>query len=416
MTKTSPATHLLAGVAGGLLVLIAGVVLLLTGAIDTGGDETPSQVATQPVAQPESGGGREDAGGEELTVHEIYERTSPGVVFVQAEGVTGDSPLGLPGGRGTASGSGFVLDRDGFVLTNGHVVDGAKDVTVTFSDDEEVSAEVVGADLSSDLAVLKVDPGEVDLTPLELGDSSEVEVGDAAIAIGNPFGFDRTITTGIVSAIQRNIQAPNGFSIDDVLQTDASINPGNSGGPLLDARGRVIGINAQIATGGARGSVGIGFAVPVDTAKEVIPQLQEDGEIKRAFLGVSTTDVTESLAEEADLPAEEGALVVEVIEGGPADEAGLEPARIRPGGAVRGGDIIVSVDGEEVTESAEVAEAVTDKAPGDTVEIEVLRDGGRETIEAELDVRPDEAESADVPGGGGGGGGGRGDGLPFPLP
>ena len=398
---------------GGLLVLVVGVALVLTDVIETGDDDpTPAADAiTQPVA---------DRSGDGPTINEIYDRAREGVVFVEADGAQSESPFGLPPGPGgTASGSGFVLDDEGFILTNAHVVERADDVTVTFGDDEQVPAEIVGSDLSSDLAVLKVDPGETDLQPLPLADSSDVDVGDPTVAIGNPFGFDSTVTTGIVSAIQRQITAPNGFSIDNVIQTDASINPGNSGGPLLDAQGRVIGINSQIATGGSSGgSVGIGFAVPIDTAKDVVPQLKEDGEVERAFLGVTTTDVTEEIARDFNLPVEEGALVQDVVPGGPAAEAGLEAGGTETAeGLVAGGDIIVSVDGDEVTESLDVAEAIADNEAGDTVEIEYYRGDELETTDVELDERPTQVEGgpgggAPQPPGGGGGGGG----LPFPLP
>ncbi len=415
MTRTSSTSHLLAGLAGGLLVLAVAGILALTGVIDLSDDDSAApaaQAITQPVAD-RSGGGP--------TINDIYERASDGVVFIEAEGVGGgqtQSPFGLPPGPGgTASGSGFVLDEEGYVLTNAHVVQGADDVTVTFANDDQLGAEIVGADLSSDLAVLKVDAGEADLQPLPLADSSEVNVGDPTVAIGNPFGFDSTVTTGIVSAIQRQITAPNGFSIDNVIQTDASINPGNSGGPLLDAQGRVIGINSQIATGGSTGgSVGIGFAVPVDTAKEVIPQLKEDGEVERAFLGVTTTDVTEDIAQDFNLPVEEGALVQDVVPGGPAEEAGLEAGGTETAeGVVAGGDIIVSVDGDEVAESLDVAAAIEDDEPGDSVEIEYYRGDELESTEVELGERPTRVGGAaggpQPPGGGGGGGD-----LPFPLP
>jgi S1-C subfamily serine protease len=407
VTRTSQISHLVSGLLGGLVVLVVGVVLILTGVIDTGDDDavTPAaQAITQPAADRSSGG---------PTINEIYERASEGVVFVEAEGAggaQGESPFGLPPGPGgTASGSGFVLDDEGNVLTNAHVVEGADDVTVTFANDEQVAAEIVGADLSSDLAVLKVDPQEVELKPLPLAESSEVAVGDPTVAIGNPFGFDSSVTTGIVSAIQRQITAPNGFSIDNVIQTDASINPGNSGGPLLDAQGRVIGINSQIATGGSSGgSVGIGFAVPVDTAKEVVPQLKEDGEVERSFLGVTTTDVTEEIAKDFNLPVEEGALVQDVTPGGPADEAGLEAGGTETAeGLVAGGDIIVAVDGSDVTESLDVAEAIADNEPGDTVEIEYYRGDELQTADVELGERPTRvvggAGGPQPPGGGGGG-------------
>jgi S1-C subfamily serine protease len=241
-------------------------------------------------------------------------------------------------------------------------------------------------DTSTDLEALKIDPSEVDdLEVLPLGDSSKVEVGDPVVAIGNPFGYSRTVTTGIVSGLQREIVAPDGFQISDVIQTDASINPGNSGGPLLDANGRVIGINSQIATGGGQGSVGIGFAVPVNTAKELLPQLREGGEIEHAWLGVQMSDVDKDVAKELDLPVDHGALVVEATEDGPADDAGLRGGDPETG---EGGDVITAIDGKTVNTSDDLAGAIAGKQPGDSVELEYYRDGERETVEIELGERP----------------------------
>jgi S1-C subfamily serine protease len=308
-----------------------------------------------------------------------------------------------------------VLDKDGYVLTNAHVVEGAKEAGVRFTEESSlVEAEVVGSDLSTDLALLKIDPDEAPkLTPLELGDSSKLNVGDPVIAIGNPFGYSRTVTTGIVSALQRQITAPNNFQIDNVIQTDASINPGNSGGPLIDARGQVVGINSQIATAGSTGSVGIGFAVPVNTAKQIIPQLKDDGKVERAYLGVTTTTVTEQLAEDLNLPVDEGALIQDVVDGGPADEAGLRAGRTELGQGLRvGGDIIVKVDGQEISRNSDVAEAILDKKPGDEVEIEYFRRDDRRKVTVELGERPQSLDAGSLP---------QDDdapdeGLPFPLP
>ena len=402
--KSFRSANFLSGLLGGLVVLVAGAVLIATDVIDTGDDDSEPVVQQAPITQPTAGGGED---GDGLTVNQIYDRDGPGVVFIRADGVsTEDSPFGAPEGGGIATGSGFVLDRDGYILTNAHVVEGADDVTVRFGERELVDAEVVGTDPSTDIALLKIDPDDIDseearLRPLELADSSKVRVGDPAIAIGNPFGFDRTVTTGIVSAIQRTIRAPNNFSIDNVIQTDASINPGNSGGPLLDATGRVIGINSQIATGGANGSVGIGFAVPINTAKEVIPQLKEDGEVERAFLGVTTAPVDEQAADDLNLPAEAGALVQEVVEDGPADEAGLRAGRTPTSeGFIAGGDLIVKVDGQDIREPSDVASAIADNKPGDTIEIEYFRGDDREKVEVKLGERPDQAPSDSGPGGG----------------
>jgi S1-C subfamily serine protease len=375
--------NLLSGLLGGLVVLILGAVLISTDVIDTGDEATvvpPQSSITQPASDDGEGG---------RTVRDISAKEGRGVAFITAEGVSqeGDSPFGTPQ-EGAATGSGFVVDADGTIITNAHVVDGAEAVTVSFDEGEEIDAEVKGVDTSSDLAVIKIDPDDVeDLQVLPLGDSSKAQVGDPVVAIGNPFGYSDTVTTGIVSGLQREITAPDGFQIPNVIQTDASINPGNSGGPLLDAEGRVIGINSQIATGGGQGSVGIGFAVPVNTAKELLPQLRKGGEIERAYLGINMADVTEDLAEEQDLPVEEGALIIESVEGGPAADAGLRGGDPQSG---EGGDLLVKVDGEQITRSDEVASAIADRSPGDPVEVEFYRDGELETAEVELGERPDE--------------------------
>ena len=406
-------SNFLSGVLGGVIVLVLGSLLIATDVIDTG-DTTREVIQQSPLTRPAADSASDDDG---LTVTEIYERDGPGVVFIQSDirsQVT--SPFGLPDERGTATGSGFVLDKDGYILTNAHVVEGARQVGVRFTEESSlVKAEIIGSDLSSDLAVLKVDPDEApELTPLTLGDSGNARVGDPVIAIGNPFGYSRTVTTGIVSALQRQITAPNNFQIDNVIQTDASINPGNSGGPLIDARGEVIGINSQIATGGASGSVGIGFAVPVNTAKEIVPQLKEEGEVERAYLGVTTYTVDEQLAEDLNLPADAGALVQEVVDGGPADEAGLRGGRTALAEGLRiGGDLIVKVDGQEITTSANVADAILDRKPGDEIEIEFFRGDDRRTVEAELGKRPQSLEAGGLPQGGEES---PEEGLPFPLP
>jgi S1-C subfamily serine protease len=392
MTTKSRVSNVLAGALGGLVVLVIGAVLISTDVIDTG--DTTTIVRESSVTQPASG-----STGGDGRVREIYKREGRGVAFVSAVGVSSDgqSPFGLPQ-EGTATGSGFVVDDEGHIVTNAHVVDGADSVSVSFSEDgDSIDAEIKGVDTSTDVAVLKVDPGDVEggLTPLPLGNSSRLEVGDPVIAIGNPFGYSRTVTTGIVSGLQREITAPNGFTIPDVIQTDASINPGNSGGPLLDSSGRVIGINSQIATGGGQGSVGIGFAVPVNTAKQLLPDLKAGEEIERAYLGVQMQDVTSQLADDLNLAADRGALVVEVTEGGPAEDAGLRGGRTETAqGVPAGGDLIVAVDGKQVTDSSDVADAVSAKNPGDAVEIEYYRGDDTRTVTVELSERP---ESADAP-------------------
>jgi S1-C subfamily serine protease len=403
MTTRSPLTHLLSGVLGGLVVLVVGSVLIATDVIDTG--ETKTVVRETPATQPTTSTSSNSTG---RTPRDIYKQEGRGVVFIQSQGVTTDSqsPFGGPQ-QGTATGSGFVVDKDGTIITNAHVVEGADKVQVRFDENGEfIDAEVKGVDTSTDVAVLKIDPSKVStgLTPIPLGDSSKLQVGDPVIAIGNPFGYSRTVTTGIVSGLQREIQAPNGFTIPDVIQTDAAINPGNSGGPLLDANGRVIGINSQIRTAGGEGSVGIGFAVPINTAKQALPDLKAGETIERAYLGVQMQDVSKQLADDLNLGADKGALVVSVTKGSPADKAGLRGGRTETAqGVPAGGDLIVSVDGKPVGDSSEVASAISNKRPGDKAEITYYRGDSKKTVKVELAKRP---SSADQPSAGQGGGGG----------
>ena len=267
-------------------------------------------------------------------------------------------------GGGAASGTGFVVDADGTIVTNAHVVEGAEQAQVRFDDTgRAVPARILGTDPSSDLAVLSVDKNSAPrLRVLPLADSDKVRVGDSAIAIGYPLGLDRTATAGIISGLGREIQAPNGFTIDEVIQTDAPINPGNSGGPLIDANGRVIGVNSQIATAGSQGNVGIGFAVPANTVREIVPQLKGGQSIARPYLGVSTSPALTG----------RGAVVQEVTPGGPAQDAGIK-ANSSP--TAQDGDVIVGVDGRAVTEPDDVAQAIEGKQPGDEVSVRVKRDG-----------------------------------------
>jgi putative serine protease PepD len=335
--------RLAAGLAGG-----AASAALMTAALFGFGvlDRDAAPAASQPQAVAPSVGGARPNG----DVQRIYESAREGVVSVRT---------------GSGSGTGFVVDGDGTLVTNAHVVGSASTVQVQFADDETAQARVAGVDRSSDLAVLTVDTDETGpLHELELADSDGVRTGQLAVAIGSPFGLPQTATAGIVSGTGRHIQAPDGFQIDRVIQTDAPINPGNSGGPLLDARGRVVGVNSQIATGGSRGSVGIGFAVPSNTVAAVVPRLERGETIQRPFLGVSTTQGTG------------GALVREVTSGGPAAEAG-----------VRTGDVIVRVGGDRVREPDDVAAAIQDMRPGERVEVEVRRGGDSRTVGVELGNR-----------------------------
>jgi S1-C subfamily serine protease len=380
-------------VVGGLVVGMLGWVAIAAGWIN--GDDGAS-LAAPPLTKPAS----DNEGGDGSLVGEIYDRYSPGVAFVQAE-QRADEPSSLnpfpqPEG-GTASGSGFVIDEEGHVLTNSHVVSGAQDIQVTLGEDTEpIDAEVLGRDPSTDVAVLQVDPDDADLQPLPLGSTDDLEVGDPVVAIGNPFGLERTVTTGIVSALQRQIEAPNGFTISDAVQTDASINPGNSGGPLLDQDGDVIGINSQIATGGAGGgSVGVGFAVPIDTARDVANQLLDTGEVEHAFLGVSGADVTPEIADALNLNVDEGALVQRLVDGGPADDAGIkdgdQEVAVNGQQMVAGGDVITAVDGEPVMGMDDVIAAVNAKSAGDEITLTVERDGQSQDVPVELGDRPAQA-------------------------
>jgi S1-C subfamily serine protease len=364
----------------------------IVAALHLGGADTTTVVQQAPLRGQDTSG--DSNGG--LTPRDIYKRAAPGVVFIRAQVVEQtQSPFdfGFPQQqRGEATGSGFVIDRSGTILTNAHVVAGATKVTVQFADKHVVDARILGRDESTDLAVLKVSAKPSELQPLQLGTSSSVQVGDPTIAIGNPFGLERTLTTGVVSATKRTIQAPNGFEIDGVIQTDAAINPGNSGGPLLDAAGRVIGINSQIETGGSgNGNVGIGFAIPIDTAKRLLPELEKNGRIDRGFLGVDSLTIDKSL-NDLNLPVDHGALVQTVTPGSPAAQAGIKGGDIvaqLDGNEIRlGGDIITAVDGTKIRSSDDLANAITGKKKGDKVTIDLVRDGRKQTVEVTLAARP----------------------------
>jgi len=333
------------------IAFLAVVAALVTGLVLGRGGEEPAPPASA-VLLPGGGGGGKS------TVGKVYAAAGPAVVSVRAQ------RLG-----GTASGTGFVIDGDGTVVTNAHVIGDAERASVRFDDSgPQHAAKVRGTDPSSDLAVLEVDPGAIgSRRPLGLADSRGVKVGDSVVAIGHPFGLDRTATAGIVSGLEREIRAPDGFQIDEVIQTDAPINPGNSGGPLLDARGRVIGVNSQIATAGAQGNVGIGFAVPANTVRDVLPRLKAGESIERAYLGVTTGPATGP-----------GAAVRAVEERGPADRAGI-----------RTGGVIVAVEGRAVREPDDVSQAIADKEPGDLVRVVVERYGERRPVTVRLGKRPE---------------------------
>ncbi|MGZ5309319.1 MAG: S1C family serine protease [Solirubrobacterales bacterium] len=382
-------------VLGGLVVGLFGWLAIAAGWIDSG--DSGAAVSQPPLTRPAA----DTSGGKGLTVSEIYQRDSDGIAFISAQKTQNvQSPFDpFPQQQqATATGSGFVTDTDGHILTNNHVVSGADKITVKIGDGQTMDAKLVGADPSSDVALLQVEADSSSLHPLDLGDSSKVTVGDPVVAIGNPFGLDRTVTSGIVSALQREISAPNGFSISDVIQTDAPINPGNSGGPLIDASGDVIGINSQIESGGGQGSVGIGFAVPINTASDVVKQLETTGEVKRAFLGVSGADVTPGLASAVNLPVDHGALVQQAYEGSPAARAGLKGGQTQAtlGGqeVLLGGDIVVQVNGKDIQGMDEVVQVVNEAEPGDELKLTVLRDGKQQEITVQLGERPTQIQDS----------------------
>ena len=317
-----------------------------------------------------------------LTINEIYKRSGPGVV--QITSTTGD---------GQALGSGFVIDKSGHIVTNFHVIEDATDIEVRFSNDDTLKATLVGSDPSTDLALLRVDAGARALTPLVLADSDRVEVGDTVVAIGNPFGLERTVTSGIVSALQRAVRAPNGFAIDHVIQTDAPINHGNSGGPLLNTRGEVIGVNSQIETGGSGdGNVGVGFAVPSNTVETVVAQLLQSGKVEHAYLGVEATELDADLAGTFRLPVDAGLLVENVTDGSGAAKAGLRPGdeqTVIAGQSYRiGGDVIVAADGEQVASIEDLRGVIASHRPGDTIELQIYRDGTKKTVTVTLGRQP----------------------------
>jgi S1-C subfamily serine protease len=316
----------------------------------------------------------------------LFRRAEHGVVLVEARRPGTPLAFGRPSREdGIATGTGFVVDESGHIVTNDHVAAGGRVVTVQAGPrTRRVRARIVGRDPSTDLALLRVDPGDApDLDPLPLGNSDEVRVGDTAIAVGNPFGLQRSLTVGVVSAVDRSIDAPDGFPIEGAVQTDAAINPGNSGGPLLDREGRVIGVLAQSESG----SSGISYAVPVDTLRRVMPELRRAGRVERAHLGVATVELEPDLARTLGLGRREGLVVSDVTDGSPADDAGVRAAQSIERGTPRGGDVLLAIDGGRLAETADLTAALERLDPGRDVELTVLRDGRRVTLEAELGRR-----------------------------
>jgi putative serine protease PepD len=355
----SAMSRLASFIAGAVSVGAVVGVLAVAGAFD-GNDTTITQTPpaatsapapTQTISTPASS----------ASVAGIYDRVSPGVVFVEND----------QGGQAAASGSGFVIDKAGHIVTNEHVVENGDSFRVRFGENgDPVPAKLLGADKSSDLAVLQIDPSKVGepLSPVQLGESDNLKPGEPTIAIGSPFGLEGTVTSGIVSALDRTIQAPSKFSISGAIQTDAAINPGNSGGPLLNAQGQVIGVNSQIASESGSNS-GVGFAIPVDQVKRVIPFLEKGQQVPHAYLGVGTGDARQG-----------GALVGNIVAGGPADKAGL-----------RAGDRVLQIGGQPIRGADDLSAAVNDHKPGDKVQFQVDRGGQRRTLTVTLGSQPNTA-------------------------
>jgi putative serine protease PepD len=312
---------------------------------------------------------------------EVYRTMAPGVAFINTTSYTQDFWGDVSEGKGNGSGS--VIDTNGNIVTNYHVIEGAQKLTVSFGGDKNYPARVVGGDPDTDLAVIKIENPPAGLTVVPLGDSEKLVVGQKVLAIGNPFGLDRTLTTGVISGLKRPIRARNGRVIDAAIQTDASINPGNSGGPLLDKYGKMIGINSQILSP-AGGSVGVGFAIPVNTAKRIVQQLIQFGEVKRPKIGADLVSVTGLRDQGIRLPVDSGLVVRSVQPGTTAANAGLRGVSQDMSGNVRLGDVIMTVDGEKMTDRDDLDRYLDKKQIGDTIQVGIFRAGSMTTIPVKL--------------------------------
>jgi S1-C subfamily serine protease len=349
---------------------------------------TPIVVVVTPTALPQAV--IDEASAEDLVLINIYERVNPAVVNIEVlrTAAPGFGSELYPEGEG----SGFIIDTEGHIITNNHVVEGADEVQVTLHDGAIVKASVVGTDPYSDLAVIDIDlPAQV-LRPVELGDSDELRVGQLAVAIGNPFGLEGTLTTGVISALGRTLPAESLFAIPDVIQTDAAINPGNSGGPLLNAQGLVIGVNTAISTT-TGGNTGVGFAVPVNLVKRVVPSLIAQGHYDHPQLGIRGLTITPILVEAMDLPVDGGVLVSEVTPDSPAAKAGIRggtrEVSIRGQMVRQGGDIIVSIDGHETNQFEDLLSyIVMETEVGQEIAVSIIRDGEERVVKVVLGARP----------------------------
>jgi S1-C subfamily serine protease len=355
-----------------------------------------SQTTTQEVVV-QSGNG-------DFNPADIYKDVSPGVVTIVSVFDQGGNAL-LGGGAQAGQGSGFVVSKDGEIVTNAHVVTNgghlngggspreAKQVFVEFGDHNRVPAEVVGFDADSDVALIRVDPDGLDLEPVDLSDRGSFAVGEPVAAIGSPFGEDQSLSIGVISATDRTVEGLTNFGIDNAIQTDASINPGNSGGPLLDAKGQVIGINEQIASNSGSNS-GVGFAIPVTSVRYSLDQLRDGGTVDYAYLGVTTESLYPQLADHLELGVQNGAIVTDVVDGSPADKAGLQGSTDETTFQLQhvktGGDVILAVDGKPIVANSDLSQLVATHEPGDQVSLDILRDGHQEQVQVTLEARPED--------------------------
>ena len=391
---------------GAALILIAGLFAVLMSGCgdDDGGTKTVTE--SSDVGPTATGGAAEAvaASNGEFDPAAIYRKAAPGVVTILSLFGNGGGPLGAAQG---GQGSGFVISTDGEILTNAHVVTSggegaasgegsseitkAKEVYVDFADGNRVTAEVVGFDPDADVALIKVDPDGLDLKPLALSDGKGTAIGEPVAAIGSPFGEERSLSVGVISATDRAIQSLSNFSIDGAIQTDAAINPGNSGGPLLNSDAQVIGINQQIESQSGSNS-GVGFAVPITAVKYSLDQLRDDGKVEYAFIGVTTSPLYPQLADELGIDTEDGALVAKVSPNSPAEKAGIkggnDKIRFQAQEVTKGGDAIVAIDGKPVTSSSDVARLIAAYHPGQTVTFEIVRGDEHKSVKVTLTPRP----------------------------
>jgi S1-C subfamily serine protease len=361
-----------------------------------GSETTVQQIVSSPSSAPASFSGHKA-----LSIHDVYSRWAPGVVQITSTSVVNvpqDPFFGntfAPQKEEQQSlGSGFVIDKAGHIVTNYHVIEGAKSVEVSFSNGDNLKARIVGSDPSTDIAVLQVQAHSRALTPLVWGNSDTAQVGDSVVAIGNPFGYTRTATEGIISAVNRSLTAPNNIGIDHAIQTDAALNHGNSGGPLLNTRGEVIGVNSQISTGntGQEGNVGIGFAVPANTVRRVVAEIIQHGSASHAFLGITAAELQPDIAQLFHLPTQRGLLVSRVERNSAAAQAGLRAGHTQVTVAgeswMLGGDIIVEADGVPTPTLARLRDVIASHKPGDSIPLVVYRNGSKQTLEVKLGRQP----------------------------